>query len=680
MSSFLLHTNNWLKHLTIYLLLVISMLGATAQPCTQLGQNPGTAFPVCGTANFEQQSVTICGDRRLASPCNRGGVTVTDKNPYYYKFTCFRSGTLGFIIRPNSPQTSDYDWQLFDVTGRDPNVIFTDINTVVASNWSGEFGITGASNAGNRVVECTGSGVPLFSAMPNISQGRQYILMISHYTNSQRGYTLSFRGGSASITDPLEPAMSSADASCDGTTIRLKLNKKINCSSITTTGSEFRLIPSLANIIQARGFGCTNGFDTDSIILTLNQGLPPGNYQLQIGNGTDGNTLLDYCDRPIATNTQVSVTVIPVNPTPMDSIVPPGCAPTELELVFAKNMRCNSVAADGSDFRIAGPYAVNVIGANGLNCVDGLSKRIRIRLSGPMQRAGSFRVNLASGSDGNTLIDECAESTPVGSSVEFQVFDTVSARFDYRLDLGCSEDTVYLNHDGANGVNQWNWTFEANGRSTEQNPVIRYRDFRPKQVALIVSNGVCADTFQTVLPIDHYIEARMQVDTFVCPGDRVLFKDTSIGELIRWAWQFGNGNESTQQIPPPQSYQTGLTNYPVEAILIIENDLGCTDTIQQTLTVVNNCYIDVPNAFTPNRDGRNDFFYPLNAYQAKNLVFHVYNRYGQLVFNTINWNNRWDGTINGKTADPGTYVWMLRYDDQKLKRTIQRKGTVLLIR
>jgi gliding motility-associated-like protein len=680
MTSFIIKSSQS-RNLSVFLvLLLFCSLGSMAQPCTQLGQNPTTAFPVCGTSNFVQQSVNICGDRRVASPCNGGGITVTDKNPYYYKFTCFRSGTLGFTIRPNTPQTSDYDWQLFDVTGQNPNVVFTDINTVVSANWSGEFGITGASNAGSRIIECAGSGVPLFSAMPNISQGRQYILMVSHFTNTQSGYTLSFGGGSASITDPLEPAMLSAEATCDGTTIRLKLNKRISCNSISAIGSEFSILPATANITQARGIGCLNGFETDSLVLTLNSGLPPGNYQLRIGNGTDGNTLLDFCDRPIPVGSQVPLNVTPVTPTPMDSIIAPSCSPTELELVFRKNMRCNSIAPNGSDFRIDGPYPINVIGAAGVNCTDGLSKRIKIQLRSPMQRAGNFRVILQAGSDGNTLIDECAESTPAGSAVAFQVFDTVSARFNFTLNLGCEEDTVYLTHDGANGVNQWNWTFEANGSSTLQNPVIRYQDFRPKQVDLIVSNGICKDTFKTILPINHYIEARFETDSFICPGDRVLFKDLSIGNVRQWNWKFGNGNTSLNQLPVLQTFQTGLTNYTAEAVLIITNELGCKDTAKQTLTIVNNCLIDLPNAFTPNRDGLNDFFYPLNAYQAKNLAFSVYNRFGKRVFTTSNWNVRWDGTINGKAADPGTYVWFLRYEDRKLQRTVERKGTVLLIR
>lgn len=661
-------------------LFILCTQRVNAQNCVALGQNPETAFPVCGTADFVQQSVNICGDRRVASPCNGGGITVTDKNPYYYKFTCFRSGSLGFTIRPNNPQTSDYDWQLFDVTGQNPRVLFSDISTVVACNWSGEFGITGASSAGRNIIECSGNGIPLFSAMPFISVGRQYILMVSHFTNTQSGYTLSFGGGTASITDPLEPAMSQAEASCDGTTIRLKLNKKIICQSLSANGSEFLLNPPLANVIGASGIGCANGFDTDSLVLTLNQGLPPGNYQLQIRNGTDGNSLLDYCERGIPVGSAVPLTVIPVTPTPMDSLTKPGCAPTELELVFRKNMRCNSIAPNGSDFSITGPYTVNIIGASGINCTDGISKRILIKLSAPMQRAGNFNVNLLVGSDGNTIIDECAESTPAGSFVAFSVFDTVSAQFDSRIAFGCVEDTVYLTHNGANGVNQWNWNFEANGNSRQQNPVIYYRDFFPKQASLIVSNGTCTDTFQTILPIDHYLEARFITEPFICPGDKVFFIDTSIGNPIRWKWQFGNGIVSALQSPSPQTYQTSSTNYTVEAQLIVENNLGCLDTAKQTLTVVNNCIIDLPNAFTPNNDGKNDFFYPLNAYKAKDLVFRVYNRYGQNVFSTTNWNIRWDGKINGRSADPGTYVWFLRYFDRDKQRVFDRKGTVLLIR
>jgi gliding motility-associated-like protein len=94
---------------------------------------------------------------------------------------------------------------------------------------------------------------------------------------------------------------------------------------------------------------------------------------------------------------------------------------------------------------------------------------------------------------------------------------------------------------------------------------------------------------------------------------------------------------------------------------------------------LDNCYIAVPTAFTPNGDGLNDYLYPLNAYKATNLSFKVFNRTGQLVFETKDWTVKWDGTIKGAKQASGVYVWMLDYNDVTGKR-ISLKGTTLLIR
>ncbi|MGZ8551733.1 MAG: gliding motility-associated C-terminal domain-containing protein, partial [Chitinophagaceae bacterium] len=95
------------------------------QVCTTLGQNPSTAFPVCGTNTFHQSTVPVCGGASIPGPCNGvDGVTLSDLNPYWYRFTCFATGTLGFTITPAN-LADDYDWQLFDITGHNPNDVFT---------------------------------------------------------------------------------------------------------------------------------------------------------------------------------------------------------------------------------------------------------------------------------------------------------------------------------------------------------------------------------------------------------------------------------------------------------------------------------------------------------------------------------------------------------------------------
>jgi len=88
----------------------------------------------------------------------------------------------------------------------------------------------------------------------------------------------------------------------------------------------------------------------------------------------------------------------------------------------------------------------------------------------------------------------------------------------------------------------------------------------------------------------------------------------------------------------------------------------------------------VPTAFTPNGDGLNDYLYPLNAFKADNLVFQVFNRQGQMLFETHDWRQKWDGRIQGHEAPAGTYAWFLQYTDRDSGHKFFQKGTSILIR
>jgi gliding motility-associated-like protein len=656
--------------------------------CTALGQNPETAFPVCGTTVFRQDDVPFCNLGNIAvAGCGTSGRTQYQiKNPFWYKFTCFQAGTLSFTIAPLAAD-EDYDWQLYDVTGKDPREVITNQNLVITGNWSGTYGNTGASGSGVNYVECGSNprdNKPTFAQSPTLIVGHDYLLMISHFSDTRSGYDLSF-GSAAAITDPKEPHLQNSRAICDGTQATIKFNKRMKCNSLSADGSEFFITPSISNVIVAKGFGCSTGFDMDSLILTLDAPLPPGNYKITIKNGIDGNTIKDNCDRTIPVNETIPLVVYPVLPTPMDSLSKVFCAPDELQLVFRKNMRCSSIAPDGSDFKvnlISGTAPVTVIGATG-NCnADGLSLVIKVKLSVPIQTKGVYQIQLQTGSDGNTIVDECGQETPAGATINFSTKDTVNADFTYNIRFGCKRDTIDYFHDGRNEVNFWKWNFDNNRISSLQNPSIVYATFGQKTAQLIISNGVCADS-SAVVPIflDNYLKAAFEATEVVCPGDLAVFKDTSIGKIVTWNWDFGNGNNSTLQQPPPQTYQyfsNGVRD--VQAKLIVTNNIGCQDTAKQIVQVVGNCYIAVPNAFTPNNDGLNDYLYPLNAYKATNLIFKVYNRFGQVLFFTTNWTVKWDGTFKGQGADPGTYVWILQYTNKDTGKRVEQRGSTILIR
>lgn len=665
---------------TRYLLLLFLFTAslARAQVCSNPGQNPVTAFPVCGSTAFAQTTVPVCGDRTIPTPCTNTPDLFQDKNPYWYKFTCFEEGTLGFVITPNNLD-DDYDWQLFDVTGHNADEVYTNPQLFVACNWSGEPGKTGTSSGETSLLFCEGTDVPVFSAMPQLQQGHNYLLLISHFTDSQSGYSLEFNGGSASITDTTPPGLQLANPLCDNRRISIRLNKRMKCSTLATNGSDFTISGASVSIEGASAATCNDGFDMDSLILSLSSPLAPGYYTISIVNGSDNNTLLDNCDAPIPAGDSLSFTVLPTQPAALDSISPPGCAPGELTLIFSDPVMCNSVAADGSDFTINGSSPVVITGA-GTTCSDNVTTSVRVKLSAPIFNKGTYKVTLTKGTDGNTILNECSAETPAGSAAYFSTEDTVSANFAYKIDYGCKANTGTFSHAGGNLVNWWNWESGEGNISTLQNHVYVFPKYGEQYVRLYVSNGTCSDSSEVAFNLDNELKADFTAPTSLCPRDAASFKDTSIGKVEAWEWDFGNGNTSLLQNPPVQAYPVAASdkNYPVR--LIVRNDRNCFDTAYRQVKVLYNCYIAVATAFTPNNDGINDFLYPINAYKAKNLVFKVFNRFGQLVFETKDFMKKWDGNYKGIKQQTGTYVWTLQYVNTDTGQPFSLKGTTVLIR
>lgn len=669
------------KYLLYSLLLAASASVVRAQPCTNLGQTPQTAFPVCGTSTFQQSNVPICASIDIYVPgCSRSTGNYQNKNPYYYRFTCFQTGTLGFTIVPNN-SGDDYDWQLYDITGINAADIFTNNNSVVTGNWSGTYGNTGAGPGGLNYIQCASNpsdNLSTFAAMPVLIQGHEYILLVSHFTDSQSGYSLSFGGGTAVITDPAEPHLFSAAASCDGKTIRVKLNKRMKCNSLAGNGTDFTVINFTGSITRAVSQRCSSGFDMDELELQLSTPLGPGSYTLTIKNGSDGNTLKDNCDRAIPVGESIPFTILPNYPTPMDSITAPGCAPKELELVFRKRIVCTSIAADGSDFTVTGPAPVNVTGINIL-CDSGYTDRIVVLLDRPLVIGGVYSISIQTGGDGNTAIDECGQYVP-DTTLFFLIKDTVNADFSFNIQYGCEKNTVSYTHNGNVQTNSWLWTFGGAGSATSQNPVINYSLFNPSTTTLVISNGVCSDTASQLISFDNLMTTGFTIPSFLCPQESLQITNTSQGNISAWQWTFDNGSNYSGSNPPPQQYIPQDLIYTAVITQIITNAYGCSDTLEKTIKIINNCFIAVPNAFTPNGDGLNDYLYPLNAYKALDLSFSVYNRFGQRLFHTKDWTRKWDGTFKERPCDPGTYVWTLFYTDADNGRKVELKGTAVLIR
>lgn len=617
----------------------------------------------------------MCGNINIPVPCAATS-TYQNNNPTWFRLRCFSPGTLGFIITPNDVN-DNYDWQLFDVTGHNDDDAITDPSLFLACNWCSDPGETGASSDGNNLIVCTGTSQELFSKMPDIIQGHEYLLMVSHRNPTETGFQIVITGGTGSVTDPIEPDLYIARLSCNSTQVSVFLNKEMNCGTITTDGSEF-VLSSGASIVSA-SYSCTKG-ETGMIVLTLSNSVPPGNYTLTIKNGSDGNTIMDKCNRLIPVGHSVPVIMPILTPAKMDSLAPTDCSPDVLRLVFGKPIQCNSIAFDGSDFTVSGQQPVSISNVTiSCNTQTLTTSAITLHLSAPISTGGLYQINLVTGSDGNTLVDECG--SPVApSSLSFTVKPSVTASFNYVIHPSCKEDTIYFSHTGT-GATNWDWTFDNVAASNAPNQMKIYPATGQHSIRLIVSNGTCKDTAVENIKLDNKVVAAFEAPTDICPEDPVQLKNTTTGTVQQWQWHFGDNNSSNQHTPPPFHYAIAGRDVYYTIKLVASNfAMNCRDSVTKRIQVLGNCYIAVPTAFTPNGDGLNDYLNPNNAVKAENLVFRVYNRFGQLVFETRDWTRKWDGKINGVALATGVYAWILTYTHRDTGEKVFQKGTTVLIR
>jgi gliding motility-associated-like protein len=168
--------------------------------------------------------------------------------------------------------------------------------------------------------------------------------------------------------------------------------------------------------------------------------------------------------------------------------------------------------------------------------------------------------------------------------------------------------------------------------------------------------GGCTDTL--VVPDAVLIHPRPSAgyttDTVVSLANALHFRNTSEG-AISFVWDFDDGEGSTA-IHPLHVFPADGGGFSV--CLVAVNDFGCPDTICKFINVPGDPNIFVPNAFTPNGDGRNDEFRPvLNGFVGWNYRLMIFDRWGQPAYDTRDRNAAWDGQKNGNEAPIDVYVW-----------------------
>lgn len=164
-------------------------------------------------------------------------------------------------------------------------------------------------------------------------------------------------------------------------------------------------------------------------------------------------------------------------------------------------------------------------------------------------------------------------------------------------------------------------------------------------------------------------------DTAAAGGFNYNFTDHSTGSVTSWAWNFGDGSSSSAQNPSHDFNGNGTQN----VCLAVANSIGCADTTCMNIVIDATEFINIPNVFTPDGDGKNDFFY-ISSSGLKDFQLEIYNRWGTKVFSSSDDGVKWDGrsTAGVELAD-GTYYFIMKGTSISHK-DVSKTGFISLIR
>jgi gliding motility-associated-like protein len=251
----------------------------------------------------------------------------------------------------------------------------------------------------------------------------------------------------------------------------------------------------------------------------------------------------------------------------------------------------------------------------------------------------------------------------------------VKAQFE--VEDGCAPYTANFANTSIAGIT-FNWDFgTAGATSGDLNPSFTYNLPGNYTVTLIaLDSNTCnkSDTFRYVLKV---LPAPTAAFTFgpqpALENTPTQFTNQSLG-AVRYEWDFGDGEKSDQANPLHQFNATDT----FDVCLVAFNQVGCADTVCLAVPALVKPLFDVPNALTPNGDGKNDKIF-VRGFGIKTITWRIFNRFGQVVFQTNNRNEGWDGRYRGVVQPMDVYAYTLEIETSEGQK-VRKMGDITIVR
>ena len=380
-----------------------------------------------------------------------------------------------------------------------------------------------------------------------------------------------------------------------------------------------------------------------------------GNYQVDMGNGFQ--SAITFSNMQAGT---YNLIVVDGNGCSLDTIAVVN-EPDELVLdLNAFDAICNG-ECDGN--AIALPSGGSVAGLHTFTWSGNIAGTSDAQASNLC--AGNY--SLAVTDDNGCLVDttfDIAEPAPVLIDQLSWMDETCIGDCDGELEVQAGNASSFSIDGGV--------TFQASGQFTglcSGSYVIQVQD----------AVGCSTDTVVTIqgnpYPVADFV---VNNETLTTLNSTVSFNNTSSG-AVSFFWNFGGIDSAYVEDPtfefpgePDQTYQVCL-----EAI----NAFGCADVYCTEIEIENEYTIYVPNAFSPDGDGLNDYFNPLGVgLEYEDYTLWIFNRWGELIFETSNPGFGWDGTYQGELVKNDVYVWKVKLKDIGGTASQRLEGHVTVVR
>jgi gliding motility-associated-like protein len=283
--------------------------------------------------------------------------------------------------------------------------------------------------------------------------------------------------------------------------------------------------------------------------------------------------------------------------------------------------------------------------------------------------------------------DGCG-SPPAIDSVTITVLPVPAISFSSNDSTGCEPLCVTFADNStisAGSITAWSWSFGDGTTSTIQNPSHCYNIAGSYDVSLIAtSTAGCSTTYTSYSMIDVYPIPVAEFYTTPEPASIlepvVSFHNQSSSDVVSWTWNFGDGTSTGTLNPNPvHSYPTDPPSvYPAELVVISAN--GCRDSVLHMVTINPEFTFFIPNAFTPNDDGVNDYFFG-EGVGILTYELMIFDRWGNMIFYSDDLYRKWDGKANhgSEVAQQDVYVWKVKLTDVFNKKH-SYIGTVTLVK